>query len=182
MTGIFFTSIWQFFIAYLFYRKNKSELEKAQFWKTVQSIVDKDVVRTDRSHPYFAGDDNPNVAVMRYIVIRKIMFHNAWSLLCFPTISLSEKPDPRSNHFVILMKVFLQRNILLNYATYNHEVGYNQGMSDLLASVLAIVQDEVDAFWCFVGLIEGSVFVTPPKDDVMDKQLVSKESFTSLLF
>lgn len=80
------------------------------------------------------------------------------------------------------MKVFLQRNILLNYATYNHEVGYNQGMSDLLASVLAIVQDEVDAFWCFVGLIEGSVFVTPPKDDVMDKQLVSKESFTSLLF
>lgn len=79
------------------------------------------------------------------------------------------------------MKVFLQRNILLNYATYNHEVGYNQGMSDLLASVLAIVQDEVDAFWCFVGLIEGSVFVTPPKDDVMDKQLVSKESFTLLL-
>ena len=46
-------------------------------------------------------------------------------------------------------------------------------MSDLLASVLAIVQDEVDAFWCFVGLMEGSVFVTSPKDDVMDRQLVS---------
>ena len=46
-------------------------------------------------------------------------------------------------------------------------------MSDLLASVLAIVQDEVDAFWCFAGLMEGSVFVTSPKDDVMDKQLVS---------
>lgn len=108
-------------------RKNKSEQEKAQFWKTVQCTVDKDVVRTDRSHPYFAGDDNPNVGIMR--------------------------------------------NILLNYATYNHEVGYNQGMSDLLASVLAIVQDEVDAFWCFAGLMEGSVFVTSPKDDVMDKQL-----------
>jgi len=46
-------------------------------------------------------------------------------------------------------------------------------MSDLLAPVLAIVQDEVDAFWCFVGLMEGSVFVTSPKDDVMDRQLVS---------
>lgn len=68
---------------------------------------------------------------------------------------------------------FSNRNILLNYATYNPEVGYNQGMSDLLASVLAIVQDEVDAFWCFVGLMEGSVFVTSPKDDVMDRQLVS---------
>ena len=68
---------------------------------------------------------------------------------------------------------FFYRNILLNYATYNSEVGYNQGMSDLLAPVLAIVQDEVDAFWCFVGLMEGSVFVTSPKDDVMDRQLVS---------
>ena len=100
----------------------------------------------------------------------------------FQQSPLFKKPDPRSNHFAILMKVFLQRNILLNYATYNHEVGYNQGMSDLLASVLAIVQDEVDAFWCFVELIEGSVFVTPPKDDVMDKQLVSKENLTLLLF
>ena len=68
------------------------------------------------------------------------------------------------------------RNILLNYATFNPEVGYNQGMSDLLASVLAVVQDEVDAFWCFVGLMEGSVFVTSPKDDVMDRQLVSSDS------
>ena len=50
-------------------------------------------------------------------------------------------------------------------------------MSDLLASVLAIVQDEVDAFWCFVGLMEGSVFVTSPKDDVMDRQLVSYNVF-----
>ena len=46
-------------------------------------------------------------------------------------------------------------------------------MSDLLASVLAVVQDELDAFWCFVGLMEDSVFVTSPKDDVMDRQLVS---------
>ena len=69
------------------------------------------------------------------------------------------------------------RKILLNYATYNRVVGYNQGMSDLLASVLAIVQDEVDAFWCFVGLMEGSVFVTSPKDDVMDRQLVSSNKY-----
>lgn len=54
-------------------------------------------------------------------------------------------------------------------------------MSDLLASVLAIVQDEVDAFWCFVSLMEGSVFVTSPKDDVMDRQLVSSQGYTELL-
>ena len=45
-------------------------------------------------------------------------------------------------------------------------------MSDLLASILSTVQDEVDAFWCFVGLMERSPFVTSPKDDSMDWQLV----------
>ena len=45
-------------------------------------------------------------------------------------------------------------------------------MSDLLASILSTVQDEVDAFWCFVGLMERSLFVTSPKDDSMDFQLV----------
>lgn len=70
----------------------------------------------------------------------------------------------------------------MNYASYNHKVGYNQGMSDLLASVLAIVQDEVDAFWCFVGLMEGSVFVTSPKDDVMDRQLVSCSIHNNLIY
>ena len=55
-------------------------------------------------------------------------------------------------------------------------------MSDLLAPVLAIVQDEVDAFWCFVGLMEGSVFVTSPKDDAMDRQLVSSCTGYHLLY
>lgn len=41
----------------------KQEYDK--FWLNVQCTVDKDVVRTDRSHPYFSGNDNPNVEIMR---------------------------------------------------------------------------------------------------------------------
>ena len=63
-------------------------------------------------------------------------------------------------------------NILLNYAYHQPEVGYNQGMSDLVASILSTVQDEVDTFCCFVGLMERSLFVTSPKDDSMDCQVV----------
>ena len=54
------------YLYYLLCRQNKSEEEQHQFWKAVQCTVDKDVVRTDRSHPYFSGDNNPNVAIMRY--------------------------------------------------------------------------------------------------------------------
>jgi hypothetical protein len=45
----------------------KAEYDK--FWLNVQCTVDKDVVRTDRSHPYFAGNDNPNVEIMRYTLV-----------------------------------------------------------------------------------------------------------------
>ena len=64
------------------------------------------------------------------------------------------------------------RSILLNYAMAHPHYGYTQGMSDLLAPVLAEVQNEADAYWCFVGLMQKTIFVSSPKDLDMDKQLV----------
>lgn len=43
--------------------------EQAQFWRTVQCVIEKDVVRTDRGNPYFAGDDNPNIEIMKNILL-----------------------------------------------------------------------------------------------------------------
>jgi hypothetical protein len=40
-----------------------SEEEQEQFWRRIQSTVEKDVIRTDRSHSYFKGEDNPNIEV-----------------------------------------------------------------------------------------------------------------------
>jgi len=66
------------------------------------------------------------------------------------------------------------RNILLNYAVAHPNNGYSQGMSDLLAPVLAAVQNEVDAYWCFVGLMQKTTFFSSPTDIDMDSQLVGK--------
>ncbi|XP_024306348.1 TBC1 domain family member 16 isoform X3 [Homo sapiens] len=63
------------------------------------------------------------------------------------------------------------RRILLNYAVYNPAVGYSQGMSDLVAPILAEVLDESDTFWCFVGLMQNTIFVSSPRDEDMEKQL-----------
>lgn len=64
------------------------------------------------------------------------------------------------------------RRILLNYAVYNPAVGYFQGMSDLVAPILAEVLDESDTFWCFVGLMQNTIFVSSPRDEDMERQLV----------
>lgn len=35
--------------------------------------------------------------------------------------------------------------------------GYIQGMNDLLSPILVIMENEVDSFWCFVGLMNRMV-------------------------
>jgi len=59
-----------FFLIYKYYFLLNREAalddpEEVQFFRDVEAIVEKDVVRTDRSHPYFKGDDNPNLKVMK---------------------------------------------------------------------------------------------------------------------
>jgi len=44
--------------------------------------------------------------------------------------------------------------ILLTYAFYNFDLAYCQGMSDLAAPLLLVMQDEVEAFWCFQELMQ----------------------------
>ncbi|KAJ0175819.1 hypothetical protein K1T71_008978 [Dendrolimus kikuchii] len=78
-----------------------------------KSLVEKDVNRTDRTHPFFAGDNNPNLVVLQ--------------------------------------------DILMTYVMYNFDLGYVQGMSDILAPILLLLNNEVDSFWCFVGFMDKIV-------------------------
>ncbi|KAL6905199.1 hypothetical protein ACP4OV_002800 [Aristida adscensionis] len=43
--------------------------------------------------------------------------------------------------------------ILEAYAIYDPEIGYCQGMSDLLAPILAVIEEDYEAFWCFAGFM-----------------------------
>ncbi|KAG2307932.1 hypothetical protein Bca52824_027680 [Brassica carinata] len=43
--------------------------------------------------------------------------------------------------------------ILEAYAVYDPEIGYCQGMSDLLSPVIAVIEDDALAFWSFVGFM-----------------------------
>ncbi|KAG7213329.1 hypothetical protein KM043_002626 [Ampulex compressa] len=75
-----------------------------------KNLIEKDVNRTDRTHPYYSGDNNPHLAQLY--------------------------------------------DILMTYVMYNFDLGYVQGMSDLLSPILCLMDSEVDTFWCFVGFMD----------------------------
>ncbi|MED6168047.1 hypothetical protein PIB30_008400 [Stylosanthes scabra] len=89
---------------------SKAQAKRFTKFRERKGLIEKDVVRTDRSLAFYEGDDNPNITVMR--------------------------------------------DILLTYSFYNFDLGYCQGMSDLLAPILFVMGDESEAFWCFVALLE----------------------------
>ncbi|XP_054775080.2 TBC1 domain family member 15-like isoform X1 [Lytechinus pictus] len=128
--------VWKFLLRYYPWNSTRSERQslrrkkedeyfcmKAQ-WKTVteaqerrfamlrdrKSIIEKDVLRTDRIHPYFEGESNPHLDTLF--------------------------------------------SILMTYCMYNFDLGYVQGMSDLLSPMLIVMDDEVEAFWCLCGFMD----------------------------
>jgi len=92
--------------------KSMSEDQQNRFsgFRERKTQIEKDIGRTDRSHPFYEGEKNPNVALLE--------------------------------------------EILMTYVMYNFDLGYVQGMSDLLSPLLFVMKNEVDAFWCFAGFMD----------------------------
>lgn len=58
-------------------RASMTKEEKELFWKNVRCTVEKDVIRTDRSNPYFHGKNNPNLDVMCNILLNYAVYNPA---------------------------------------------------------------------------------------------------------
>ncbi|KAA3476888.1 TBC1 domain family member 17-like [Gossypium australe] len=97
-------------LAKLFHSISPGQAKRFTKFRERKGLIEKDVVRTDRSLSFYDGDDNPNVNLLR--------------------------------------------DILLTYSFYNFDLGYCQGMSDLLSPILFVMEDESESFWCFVALME----------------------------
>ncbi|KAK3308114.1 rab-GTPase-TBC domain-containing protein [Chaetomium strumarium] len=96
------------------------EGEEGEWWREQRGRIEKDVHRTDRNVPIFAGEDIPH-------------------------------PDPDSPFATTGTNVHMEqmKDMLLTYNEYNRDLGYVQGMSDLLAPIYAVLQDDAMAFWAF---------------------------------
>jgi len=72
----------------------------------------------------------------------------------------------------------LLRNILMTYVMYNFNLGYVQGMSDILAPILMEIQDEALSFWLFVKFMDRIWTNFEMSQEGMQRQL--RESYTIL--
>ena len=71
-------------------------------------------------------------------------------------VSRTDRDDPffadaDSPNLVIL------NDVLMTWCVYNFDLGYVQGMSDLVSMILRVVRDEVATFWCFIGMMDSPV-------------------------
>ncbi|KAJ2725245.1 GTPase activating protein [Coemansia sp. Benny D115] len=91
--------------------------------------IEKDVLRTDRTLPLFATDSTHGGS---------------------DEVNLSEHGLPGSNASLERMK-----DILMTFHYYDkRDLGYVQGMSDLLAPIFSVYQDEPSTFWAFTEFMK----------------------------
>ncbi|KAJ2707390.1 GTPase activating protein [Coemansia sp. IMI 203386] len=91
--------------------------------------INKDVLRTDRSLPLFATDSSFNGS---------------------DEVNLTEHGLPGSSASLEQMK-----DILMTFHYYDKaSLGYVQGMSDLLAPIYSVYQDEPTTFWAFTAFMK----------------------------
>ncbi|XP_050398750.1 uncharacterized protein LOC126816353 isoform X2 [Patella vulgata] len=67
------------------------------------------------------------------------------------------------------------REVLITFCAYNTELGYAQGMNDILSRFLYIMGSEVESFWCFKSYMEKI------KDDFMEEGMVKKIDLVKML-
>ncbi|XP_014505230.1 GTPase-activating protein gyp7 isoform X1 [Vigna radiata var. radiata] len=91
---------------------------------------------------------------------------NAEWMSCYPSqASVSESRARRSAEAVGLKdyghlepgRIFHAARlvaILEAYALYDSDIGYCQGMSDLLSPIVSVISEDHEAFWCFVGFMK----------------------------
>ncbi|VDP42022.1 unnamed protein product, partial [Soboliphyme baturini] len=101
--------------------------------KSVLSAVRKDVVRTDRNHPFYAGDEDNNPNLM--------MLFNAITTyaLCHPEVDSVPNDARQKRHDV---------------TDYYFQVNYCQGMSDIASLLLFVLRDEALLYACFCAIMQ----------------------------
>lgn len=114
------------------------EKRQTDFWKDQKVRIEKDIHRNDRNLEIFKSKKKTgeNVADDRESSPETPDEDDEWDLANITNVHL-----------------FRMREILLTFNEYNVNLGYVQGMTDLLSPIYVVFQDEVLSFWAFAGFM-----------------------------
>lgn len=114
--------------------------KEEEYWTDQVFRIEKDVLRNDRNLPLYhfnTVDGKPDKST------EALNEDNS-----NPDKEDSENWSINNPHLLKL------RDILKTYNVFNDNLGYVQGMCDLLSPIYYVYQDEVLAFWCFVKFMD----------------------------
>lgn len=110
-------------------------VKEEEYWNDQVFRIDKDVLRNDRNIPLYhfnTVDGKPDK----------------------PKGNGNEDDSNPDNWSINNPHLLKLRDILKTYNVLNNNLGYVQGMCDLLSPIYYVFQDEVLAFWCFVKFMD----------------------------
>ena len=107
----------------------------------VTCVSGKDVLRTDRDLPMYNNTSSAKLVQLEHILRTYVMYN----------FDLGELWH---NVGVSVMILYRWYSTCGWFGNWKFIVGYVQGMSDLLAPLLVVMETEVDTFWCFAGFME----------------------------
>lgn len=121
---------------------------ETDFWKDQKHRIEKDINRTDRNLPIFQNKKKVSISSIGSnqtpVITRE---------------SSPETPDEADDDEFDVANItnphlFKMREILLTYNEHNVNLGYVQGMTDLLSPLYVTFQDESLTFWAFVNFMD----------------------------
>lgn len=111
-----------------------------EYWKDQKVRIEKDIHRNDRNLEIFQKK--------KAVLAPEIEVNERESLPETPDDDEWDLANITNPH------LFRMREILLTFNEYNVNLGYVQGMTDLLLPIYVVLQDEVLAFWAFTGFMD----------------------------
>lgn len=117
------------------------------FWKDQKVRIEKDIHRNDRHLDIFKDKKRSPSSVGANLHTTERASRD----------SSPETPDEESEWDLANIgnvHLFRMREILLTFNEYNTNLGYVQGMTDLLSPIYVVFRDEVLSFWAFAGFME----------------------------
>lgn len=121
-------------------REVNSDSDEEEYWHDQIFRIEKDVKRNDR-----------HIDIYKYNTLDGKAPKNKT-----PTSEQVSSDSSREpiDHEILNPHLICLKNILTSYDVFNSNLGYVQGMTDLLSPIYYIIQDEVLSFWCFVNFME----------------------------